>query len=319
MKGYVARRLLLFIPTLLSVATVIFILLRIVPGDAAIAILAGEGGDGSFTEAELRDLQKRLGLDRPIIIQYLDWLKRTLTLDFGNSLQTSEPIMQEFKQRFPLTLELALLTLCIAFALGIIVGVLSAVWQDTWVDYLFRAFAIAGLAMPTFWICTLIILVLSVWFNWFPPIGFAYLWEAPAKNLKQLIWPALGLGYYLNAAVARMTRSQVLEVLREDYVRTAWAKGLSARRVVLVHALKNALLPVLTITGLQLGGLLGGTIIVETVFNLPGLGSFLIAGVSSRDYPVVQALVFFIAFIFLSVNLLVDITYAWIDPRIRYG
>jgi peptide/nickel transport system permease protein len=319
MKGYLVRRLMLFVPTLLSVATVIFILLRIVPGDAALAILAGEGGEGSFTEEELRDLRERLGLDRPLIVQYLDWLRRTLTFDFGNSLQTSEPIMTEFKQRFPLTLELALFTLCIAFTMGVIVGVISAVWQDTWVDYGCRAFAIAGLAMPTFWICTLIILVLSIWFNWFPPIGFTHLWEAPARNLKQLIWPALGLGYYLNAAVARMTRSQMLEVLREDYVRTAWAKGLSARRVILGHALKNALLPVLTITGLQLGALLGGTVIVETIFNLPGLGSFLLAGVSGRDYPVVQALVFFIAFIFLSVNLVVDIAYAWIDPRIRYG
>ncbi|MBI4498716.1 MAG: ABC transporter permease [Chloroflexi bacterium] len=318
MQHYILRRLLLSIPTLLITTLVIFILLHVVPGDPAVAILSGFGGEGSFTQEDVAVLRERLGLNRPLHIQYLDWLWRALHLDFGVSLRTEVAVLDEVKTRFAITFELALLTFAISLSLGISVGVISALRQDTWLDYLVRAISIAGLAIPGFFLATLVIIVLVRWFNWFPPIGVRPIWVAPVQNLQQLILPAVVLGVLLSAIVARMTRSQMLEVLRQDYVRTAWAKGLPERRVVLRHALKNALLPVLTIAGSQFGHLLGGTAIIEIIFNIPGLGQAMVTSVFNRDYPMVQALTAMIAFTFLGINLIVDIFYGVLDPRIRF-
>lgn len=318
MRNYIIRRLLLFFPTLILASIIIFVIMRIVPGDPAIAILGGEGGEGVYTQADLDSLRQKLGFDKPIHVQYLVWIWGVVRLDMGDSLWMGTPVIDELKRRFPLTLELALLTFSVAVSIAIPAGVISALRQDTSLDYTVRVFSILGLAMPTFWIGTMTLLILSLWFNWVPPMGYASPWQDLGKNLEQLIWPALGLGYYQNAITARMTRAQMLEVLRQDYIRTAWAKGLQTRAVVFGHALKNAVLPVVTLWGIQVGHLLGGAIVMETIFSLPGIGRLLITSVFNRDYPMIQAIILFIAFVFLVINLAVDLLYGWLDPRIRY-
>ncbi|MBI4496984.1 MAG: ABC transporter permease [Chloroflexi bacterium] len=319
MRAYILRRLILFFPTLLIVSFIIFAIMRIVPGDPAEAILAGPTGEGSYTKEDLEQLRLKLGLDKPLHIQYVSWLWDFVRLDMGESLTQGRPVTDELKLRFPVTFQLAVLALLTSVGIAIPIGVLAAIRQDTWVDYIFRSFAILGLAMPTFWIALLIILVLSRGFNWFPPTGFVHLWDDPLKSSQQLIWPALALGFHSNGTMLRLTRAQLLEVLREDYVRTAWAKGLRERVIVVRHALRNALLPVVTVIGLQLAALLGGTVLVENIFALPGMGRTLINAVYSRDYPVVQAFIMVLATLHLSLNLIVDIAYGWLDPRIRYS
>ena len=318
MGAYIIRRLLLMVPLYFVVSVAIFVLLRVTPGDTLLVIAgAGEGG-GKLAPEVAAQIRHQWGLDKPIHLQYLDWLGGILRGDFGKSFYYKNKISEDLAKRFPVTLELALMSITISLLIALPVGIISALKQDTWIDYFFRIFTIAGLAMPGFWLGILLILMMVVWFRWIPPFGYVPPWVNPKDNFAQFIFPALILGYRLSAVVSRLTRSQMLEVLREDYIRTAWAKGLKQRTVITRHALKNALLPVVTLSSLELGGLLGGTAIIEIVFVLPGMGRMLVDAIVHRDYPVVQAVVLIIAGIFMSINLIVDVLYAYLDPRIRY-
>jgi len=312
---YVARRLLLAVPVLLLSSLIVFGLMRVMPGDALIALM---GESGNVGQKELAKLRKDLGLDLPYYEQYGIWLWQMVSLNPGYSIFTNEPIAVALRKSIPVTLELATLALILGLVIAIPVGVLSATRQDTAPDYAGRVVAISGLSLPDFWLGTLVITFAALWFRWIPPIGYTSLWEAPLTNIQQFLLPAAVLGFRLSAATMRMTRSTVLEVLREDYVRTAWAKGLGGRIVVYKHALKNALIPVVTIVGGQLGTLLAGTVIVETIFALPGMGRLTVEAILYRDYPVVQTNVMLVAATLVTLNLMVDLTYAWLDPRIRY-
>jgi len=315
MYKYVARRLMLAIPVLLLSSLIVFGLMRVMPGDALIALM---GESGNVGERELAKLRKDLGLDRPYYEQYALWLWQMVSLNPGFSIFTNEPIPVALKNAIPVTLELATLAMILGLLIAIPVGVLSATRQDTPSDYAGRVVAVTGLSMPDFWLGTLVITFAAIWFHWIPPIGYTSFWESPGRNLQQFMLPAAVLGYRLSSATMRMTRSTVLEVLREDYVRTAWAKGLAGRIVVYKHALKNALIPVVTIVGGQMGTLLAGTVIVETIFALPGMGRLTVEAILYRDYPVVQTNVMLVAATLVTLNLVVDLTYAWLDPRIRY-
>ncbi|MBI3327049.1 MAG: ABC transporter permease [Nitrospinae bacterium] len=318
MHTYLMRRLLMLIPILLGVSFIVFIIMRMVPGDVATMILMGPSGELGARQEDIAALRHKLGLDRPLAIQYLSWMQGMLTLNVGESLWSGRPVFEEVLERLPLTLELAFLAVLISACIALSTGVLSAIRQDTWVDYVFRAVSIAGLSVPNFWMGTLIILLLSRYFFWSPPLGYVHVYEDPLTNLQQLIWPALILGYSLAAVTSRMTRSSMLEVLREDYVRTAWAKGLTEPVVVMRHAFRNALLPVLTLSAIQLGTLIGGTVIMETIFTLPGIGRYLVDSIFHRDYPVTQTIITIMAVKFVFINLIVDLLYGLIDPRIRY-
>jgi peptide/nickel transport system permease protein len=317
---YVARRLLLFIPTLALISIAVFVMLRVLPGDPALVILSGgPGGTGTFTTEQLEALRRQMGLDRPIYVQYVDWLLAMLRGDWGISTRYNVPVLEEIAHRLPTTLELATLSLLIAIGLGIPAGVVSAVRQDTRGDHLIRVLSVAGLAIPPFWLGKLTILALLLLFAWIPPLGFRPLWEDPTTNLQQMAFPALVLGYYFSAYLTRMTRAQLLEVLGQDYIRTAKGKGLRQWVVVIRHALKNALLAVLTLAGLQLGQLLGGSIIVETIFAIPGLGALLVGSLLFRDYTMAQALILVIGVMLVTLNLAVDLLYGRLDPRIRFA
>ena len=317
MAFYIIKRLLAMIPTLLGVAVLIFILLRVVPGDVVEARFLGQGSQ--FQSQELMDIErKKLGLDQPMWKQFTTWMGGLARLDFGISMWTGSPITEEIKLRFALSLQLAIMASTIATLLAIPLGILAAIKQDTWVDYAVRVFSIAGLAMPSFWLGILMILTMLIVFKWLPPMVFTPLWVNPWENLAQLIWPALAVGYRYSAVGTRMMRSAMLEVLREDYIRTARAKGLWLKLILSRHALKNAILPVLTIISLEFAFLLGGLVVTEQVFNLNGLGMLFVESIARRDYTLIQALVMLVATTFLFVNFLVDIAYAWLDPRIRY-
>jgi peptide/nickel transport system permease protein len=317
MYAYILRRILLMFPTLLGAVTLIFLLMRLLPGDVALYML-GSAESSEVNVAALQQIRQELGLDKPLIEQYGSWRWDAARLDFGNSYWTRQPVVEELKRRYPITANLAVLSLALGTLIAIPIGVLSAVRQDTLVDYAARVFVIAGLSLPNFWLSILLILGLVHFFSWLPPLDYAPFWVDPWLNLKQLIFPALITGYRLSAVGARMTRSSLLEVLRDDFVRTARAKGLREQIVVFRHALRNALLPVITIIGVELLVLFGGLVVVETVFTIPGIGRFLVDAILHRDYPSIQAVVFVFAVFVVGVNLLVDITYAILDPRIRY-
>jgi len=317
MRRYIATRLLLMVPTLLGVAILIFILMRVVPGDIVELKYAGVG---AYVSQETLDKERALlGLDKPLWQQFLDWIWGIVRLDFGTSMWTGRPITQEIAIRLQLSVQLALMATAVAVLLAIPLGTLAALKQDTWVDYAVRVFSIAGLAMPSFWLGILIILGLLIFFRWLPPMFYTPIWVNPVENLSQLIWPALAVGYRYSAVATRMTRSAVLEVLREDYVRTARAKGLWEKLVITRHAMKNAMLPVLTVIGLEFAFLIGGLVVTEQVFNLNGIGMLFVEAISRRDYTMTQSLILLTAFVFIFVNFIVDILYAWLDPRIRYG
>jgi peptide/nickel transport system permease protein len=317
MGYYILKRLLAMIPTLVGVAVLIFILLRVVPGDVVEARFLTQGSQ--FQSQDLMDIErKKLGLDQPLWKQFTTWMGGLLRLDFGRSMWTGAPITEEIKLRFALSLQLAIMASLIAQLLAIPLGILAAVKQDTWIDYAVRIFSIAGLATPSFWLGILMILTMLIVFKWIPPMVFTPFWVDPWQNLQQLIWPALAVGYRYSAVGTRMMRSAMLEVLREDYIRTAKAKGLWLKLILARHALKNAILPVLTIMSLEFAFLLGGLVVTEQVFNLNGLGMLFVDAISHRDYTLVQALVMLVATFFLFVNFFVDIAYAWLDPRIRY-
>jgi peptide/nickel transport system permease protein len=313
---YAVARLLLMIPTLLGVAALVFVLMRVLPGDIVELRFAGESAYASRAAIELE--RQRLGLDRPLPQQFVDWLGGLVRLDLGRSMWTGAPIAHEIGLRAHLSLELAVLATLIAVVLALPLGVAAAVWRETWVDYVVRLFSIAGLAVPSFWLGIVLILVLLRVFDWLPPIEFTPLAVDPGRNLGQLVWPALAVGYRYSAVSTRMMRAAMLEVLREDYIRTARAKGLWPRLVLWRHAVKNAMLPVFTVVGLEFAFLLGGLVVTEQVFNLNGLGSLFVEAIAHRDYTLTQALVLLVAVATVLVNFLVDLTYAWLDPRIRY-
>ena len=320
MAQYVIRRLFLFIPTLILATMMVFALFWIVPGDAAMMILTGEEGEGGRVDIEdLERLRSELGLDRPIYVQYGEWVFNLLKGDLGTSIWYRIPVMDELKDRFIVSMELAVMAILMAFVAAVPLGVISAVKQDTKGDYASRIFVLIGIAMPTFWIGILTVYALAYIFNWLPPLGYAKVWEDPLTNLQQLIFPALVLAFHDLAFTARVTRSSMLEVMREDYMRTARSKGLSEWVVTGRHALRNALLPVITVSGYQFGRLLGGVIIIEVIFVVPGVGSFLIDAIVHRDYVVLQAVVLLTAAVVLVLNLVIDLVYAVLDPRIRYG
>ncbi len=319
MRKYIARRLLLFVPSLLGATLLIFVLLRLVPGDIAEIIVYQAGSESSaIQQKQVQQIRTELGLDRPVAEQYLRWLGHAALGDFGYSYVQRRPVSQIVWERFPRSLELALLTLVVAIVWAVTLGVVSAARQNTWVDHIVRVVSISGLSLPIFFTGVLILYALVRFFRWLPPLEFVSLFDDPVENLKQLVWPTLAQAYYISAPIMRLTRSQMLEVIRQDYVRTARAKGLGHYAVVYRHALRNSLLPVVTFIGWWGGRLLGGIVIMEIIFAVPGMGTALVQAVNYRDYPTVQAIVFVMALIFLSLNLLVDVLYGWLDPRIRY-
>ena len=318
MGRYMATRLSLFIPTLLLVTIVLFVILRIVPGDPALMLLVGSQGEGAVDPEELAALRHQLGTDRPLFVQYYTWIWDTLRGDFGTSMWYDDPVWEEIREKFPVTLELVILGIVIGFGTAVPLGLLSAVKQDSWLDYVARIFTVAGIALPSFWLGILLIFLLVRAFNWAPPLGYEAFWEDPLKNLQQMVFPAMVLGYFNMAFVARVTRSAMLDVLREDYIRTAYSKGLRGWVVISRHALRNAFLPILTVSGWQVGRLIGGTVVIESVFLVPGVGQVLIEAIGHRDFTMIQAFILLIAFAVLSLNLIIDVLYAWFDPRIRY-
>ena len=322
MSQYILKRLLLMIPTLLGAGALVFVLLRLIPGDICVLRLAGGGGTVDPRAVEL--CHNELGLDRPYLMQFLDFVWGFIRLDLGKSMWTGRPIIEEIELRFELSLQIAIMATITAILLAIPLGTVSAVKQNTWIDYAVRAFSIAGISMPSFWLGILIILGLLITskslfgVSWMPPIKYVPIWVDPLYNLSMTIFPALATGYRYSAVATRMTRSALLEVLREDYVRTARAKGLVQKLIIRRHALKNALLPVVTVIGIEFAFLIGGLVVTEQVFNLNGLGRLFVASVTNQDYAMTQALVMLVVAIFVLTNFLVDIVYAWIDPRIRY-
>ena len=316
MLRYIVNRLILMIPTLLGVAVLTFFVLRVVPGDIVEVKLRADGGN--VTQEVIEQERHRLGLDRPLIVQFGDWMKGLATFDLGTSMWTGRPVTEEIGLRLELSLQVAVMASIIAVIIAIPLGTASALFRDTWIDYLVRIVTIAGLAVPAFWLGMLIILSLLYFFNWLPPITYTPFYVDPLANISQLIWPALAVGYRYAAVVARMVRSSVIEVLREDYIRTARAKGVWERVVVSRHAMRNALLPAITVIGLEFAFLIGGLVVTEQVFNLNGIGRLFVQSVSRNDFILIQGMVMLIAAIYIVVNMVVDLLYAAFDPRIRY-
>jgi peptide/nickel transport system permease protein len=318
---YIGKRVLLMIPTLFGAAVLVFCLMRLIPGDICVLRLATGGG---MDPQVLQNCRVEIGTDQPVWVQFLQFMKGLVTFDFGKSMWTGRPIIEEVGLRFQLSLQVAIMATITAILLAIPLGTISAVRQNTWIDYVVRAFSIAGVAMPAFWLGILIILAILItskaWFGtpWMPPITYVPIWIDPLQNLSMLIWPALATGYRYSAVATRMTRSAMLEVLREDYVRTARAKGVFHKLIIRRHALRNALLPVITIIGIEFAFLMGGLVVTEQVFNLNGLGKLFVESVQNQDYNMTQALVMLVVAIFAVTNLAIDIGYAWLDPRIRY-
>ncbi len=301
------------IPSLLIASLVVFALPRLIPGDVVALML-----EEKAYARDLAELRARLGLDRPLPVQYVEWLGRVLRGDLGESLWTKRPVVEELARRLPLTLELSLLATVFAVLIAVPVGVVSATRQDTLQDYAARSTAVLGLSIPSFWLATLVIVLPAIWWGWRPVSGFVEFSQAPLTNLGQLLLPALILGLASAAALMRLIRGMLLEVLRQDYVRTAWAKGLRERVVVLKHSLRNAVIPVITVLGIQIAQVLGGTVIIETIFGLPGVSRFLFDAINQRDYPVIQGVNLVVVSLIVLINLVVDAVYAVLDPRIRY-
>jgi len=296
----------------------VFVVMRVIPGDPAIALLEGDGG-GSYTAADLDRLRTELGTDRNLFIQYADWIGGIFQGDFGDSFWFNAPVMTELGDRIPRTLELAVLAIVMAVLFSVPLGIMSAIKPDSWLDLGARTFTIIGIAIPNFLMAVLMILFLLAVFNWLPPLGYVELWDDPLRNLQQMIFPAIALAIYDMAFIARVTRSAMMEVLREDYMRTARAKGLSERVVLTRHGLKNAVLPILTISGWQFARLVEGAVVIESIFLIPGVGRILIEAIFHRDFPMIQAVIVVIGTGVLVINLVVDLLYGWLDPRIRYN
>ena len=323
MWTYILKRLILMIPTVIGAAFLIFFLLRALPGDVCELKLGGEGA--YYDEEQIKICQQQLGIDQPLYVQFGDFVVGLATFDLGESMWTGRPVLEEMGKRFELSLQVAIMATLVSIIIAIPLGTLSAVYQNTWIDYVVRTVSIAGIAVPSFWLGILIILaILSVseFFTgtrWLPPLDYRPLWEDPVYNLSMLIWPALATGYRYSAVATRMTRSSLLEVLREDYVRTARAKGVVEKVIVNRHALKNAMLPVVTVIGIEFAFLMGGLVVTEQVFNLNGLGRLLVDSVTFNDYTMTQGIVMTIVLVFVMTNFVIDLLYAWLDPRIRYS
>ena len=323
MYNYILKRILLMIPTLFGAAVLVFFLLRLIPGDVCELRLAGTG---LYADQETIDIcRDNLGLNQPLFMQFFDFLWGIVTFDLGESMWTGKPITYEIALRFELSLQVAIMATVTAILIAIPLGTISAIKQDTWIDYIVRTLSIAGIAIPSFWYGILIILGLLIftqaWFGapWMPPLDYVPIWVDPWRNLSQLIWPAIATGYRYSAVATRMTRSAMLEVLREDYIRTARAKGLLENVIINRHALNNSLLPVVTIIGIEFAFLMGGLVVTEQVFNLNGLGKLFVESVINSDYSMTQSLVMVVVIVFVFTNFVVDIMYAWLDPRIRYS
>jgi peptide/nickel transport system permease protein len=312
---FLARRFALLIPTLLGVAVVTFFLIRVMPGDPVVVKLRADGA--AVTEETIQAERKRLGLDKPISAQFVDYMVGLAHGDLGNSLWTGQPVLKEIAVRFPVSLQVAIMATLIAIIISVPLGILSAVYRDTWIDYVVRIVAVSGLAIPSFWLGMLMIMALLAWKNWLPPIGYVSIFQDPVANLQATIMPAISVGYRYAAIATRMMRSALLEVLREDYIRTARAKGLFQSLVVRRHALRNALLPVVTVIGLEFAFLIGGLVVTEQVFNLNGIGKLFVDATTRGDFNLIQGLVLLIALTFILVNLVVDLLYGLLDPRIR--
>ncbi|MCH8802031.1 MAG: ABC transporter permease [Chloroflexi bacterium] len=316
MQQYAVKRIALFIPTILLITIIVFVVMRIVPGDPALAILSE--GEAQFTQAELDKLRQELGTDQHIAVQYFKWIGNVLTGDFGNSFWFKAPVMDELKDRIPVTIELAVLSIVLAVLIAVPFGILSAINPDSLLDYGARTVTLVGIAIPNFLVAVLLIILL-VRVGGLAPLGYEKPWDDPLTNLHQMIFPAVALAFYEMAFIARVARSSMLEVLREDYMRTARAKGLAEWVVLTRHGLKNAILPILTISGWQFGRLFGGTVVIETIFLIPGMGRILIEAIEHRDFMMIQAEIVIIGAAIVSINLMVDLLYGWLDPRIRYA
>jgi peptide/nickel transport system permease protein len=314
MKQYVLRRLALAVPTLVLVSVIVFAMMRFMPGDIVTRMVEGQA-----YAPTIEALRQELGLDRPAYVQYLDWVGGILLRgDFGSSYWTRQPIWDEFVSRFPVTLELAVVTILVSVVIGLIVGIVSAARQDTASDYVGRVFAILALSVPYFGLAVLVVVLPSIYFKWTPVWTYVPFTVDPLENLKIVIVPALVFGVTRAGPIMRIMRSTLLEVLRQDYIRTAWSKGLPERAIVLRHALKNAMIPVVSLVGLQMPLYIGGSVIIEAIFRLPGVGLFFFEALTRLDYPVVQSVNLIIAAMVVGLNLVIDLSYAFLDPRIRY-
>jgi peptide/nickel transport system permease protein len=314
MKQYVLRRLALAIPTLILVSVIVFSIMRFMPGDVVLRMV-----EGHAYAPTVEALRKELGLDRPAYVQYAEWIGGiVLRGDLGNSYWTRQPILDEFVRRFPVTLELAALTILVSVVIGILIGIVSAVRQDTVSDYVGRIFAILALSVPYFGLAVLVVVLPAIYFKWTPVWTYVPFTTDPLENLKIMLVPALVFGVTRAGPIMRIMRSSLLEVMRQDYIRTAWSKGLPERAIVLRHALKNAMIPVVTLVGLQTPLYIGGSVIIEAIFRLPGVGLFFFEALTRLDYPVVQSVNLIVAAMVVGLNLAVDLTYAFLDPRIRY-
>ena len=329
MRSYLIRRLLLAIPTLLIVTLIVFLSVRFVPGSILDLMVAQMGELSGITDLDIDYLRHILGMDVPMHIQYGRWLgilpnpdghiSGLLQGNFGVSLWNSESVMQQLSQRVPVSLELGIMSIVIAFIIALPIGVFSAIRQDTFGDYAGRTFAIVAISIPAFWLGTMVIVYPSILWGWTPPVVYIPMTEDLWANFRQFLLPAVIMGMVISGTTMRMTRTMMLEVLRQDYIRTAWSKGLRERTIIIRHAMKNALIPVVTIVGGMVPLLIGGTVIIEQIFTLPGVGRLMFNALTRRDYPVIQGINTVIAVIVLIMNIVVDLTYAWLDPRIQYS
>ncbi len=320
MRDYILRRVLLVIPSVFVLTVLVFGMVRLLPGDVVDTIAAQlSGGRGGEIDPALKErIRQDLGLDRPIYIQYFVWVSEIVRGDLGASLLTKIDIVEDIKRRFPITFELVIFTLVLMVVWGLAIGIFSAVRQDSWMDYVLRSVAILGLSVPFFWTAVLLLLFGSLWFNWSPPWGVNEFFDDPWLNIQQFFFPAMILAVSQGSQVARMTRATVLEVMRQDYIRTARAKGLVDRAILMRHALKNAMIPVVSLIGINFAFALGGTVVLEQIWGLPGMGQLMLAAIKQRDYPVIQGVILFTGTLVMIINLLVDLSYGWLNPRIRY-
>ena len=319
MRTYVIQRLLLAVPTLFGITVLIFVAMRVLPGDPLKTIYFEGGGARILNEEEYLARRQDLGLDRPLHLQYLGWMADVFRGDLGKSFWHQKPIRETIQRRGAITVEYALMAVALSWVVGLPVGLIAAVWRNSWLDYFVRFFVTLFMAIPSFWLGLTVILITVLVWSWRPPLGIVHLWDNPFQNMQIVLGPAIVIGVAMGAVLARMARATLLEVFREDYVRTARSKGLVERVVVVRHALRNALLPVLTISGLQLAAVLGGSVAVERAFSVPGLGFALVKGIQERDWVIVQNVVLLYGVVFVFINLVIDLAYAFLDPRIRYG
>jgi peptide/nickel transport system permease protein len=309
---YIVHRIISLVPILIGISILVFLILQLVPGDPVLVMLGTEATDES-----VQALRHQLGMDLPLVTQYFNWMAGIFTGDFGTSIDNGRSILPEILSRFTVTLQLTVFACVIAWLVAIPIGILTAVKAHSPLDVIGRIFGMLGISTPNFVTGSLLLLILSLYFNWFPPLDFVNLWENPLESVKKLIMPAVTMGIFLAAGIMRMTRSEIMETLYKDFIRTARAKGNTEGQILFLHAFRNSAIPIITLAGMQFGHLLGGAVIIEQLFSIPGLGRYILDGILHRDYPVVQGGVLFVAFVFVLVNLLVDIIYFKIDPRIK--